>query len=92
MIRITTTPAPAAAESAGARPSAPSAPSASSAPAPNSNPANGFAAPDLQTVAVDADGRGKDAGPTVRESASKAGAEDAVDVDFDLMPGAEVEL
>ena len=40
----------------------------------------------------DADGRGKDAGPTVRESASKAGAEDAVDVDFDLMPGAEVEL
>jgi len=89
VIRITTTPALAAVECAGARPSAPS---ASSAPAPNANPANGFAAPDLQTVAVDADGRGKDAGPTVRESASKAGAEDAVDVDFDLMPGAEVEL
>jgi hypothetical protein len=89
VIRITTTPAPAAAEYAGARPSAPS---VSSAPAPNSNPANGFAAPDLQTVAPDADGRGKDADPTIRESASKAGAEDAVDGNFDLMPGAEVDL
>ena len=76
MIRITTTPAPAAVECAGARPSAPS---ASSAPAPNANPANVFAARDLQTVAVDADGRSKDADPTVRESASKPGRGDAAD-------------
>jgi hypothetical protein len=43
-------------------------------------------------VSANADGRGEDANPTVRESASKTGAEDAVDGNFDLMPGAEVEL
>ncbi len=55
IIRITTTPNHSAPENAGAQPSAPS---ASSAPTPKSNPANGFAAPDLRTVANDADGSG----------------------------------
>jgi len=86
-IRISATPNPAAPEYARARPSAPS---ASSAPKPK--PISGFAGPDLLTVSTNADGRGKNANPTVRESASKTGAEDAVDGNFDLMPGAEVEL
>ena len=60
IIRITTTPSHPAPENAGAQPSAPS---ASSAPMPKSNPANGFAAPDLRTVANDADGSGGRAAP-----------------------------
>ncbi len=54
VIRITATSADPAPEPGGAQPSAPSAPSALR---PKSSPANGFAAPDLRTVANNADGR-----------------------------------
>jgi hypothetical protein len=63
MIRITTTANHFAPEYAGAQPSAPS---ASSAPIPKPNPVNGFAAPDLRTVANNADDRRGGPVPTVR--------------------------
>jgi hypothetical protein len=53
IIRITAACADPAPERGGVQPSAPS---ASSAPGPNPNSFNGFAAPDLRTVANDADG------------------------------------
>ncbi|MGD9885634.1 MAG: hypothetical protein AB7U95_36595 [Reyranella sp.] len=54
VIRITATSADPAPERGGVLPSAPS---ASSVPRPNPSSVNGFAAPDLRTVANDADGR-----------------------------------
>jgi hypothetical protein len=79
-ILIATTPSHAAPESTGARPSSSSAPSAS---APKSNVTNGFAAPPLQTVANNADGRadvnGRDGASTVRANPLKNNTETAAD-------------
>ncbi len=69
----TTTAAP---ETAGALPSAPS---ASSAARPISNQINGFAAPDLRTVAKVADGRGVGPVPTVRANPLESNTETAAD-------------
>lgn len=71
IIRIT-----AAAERSGAQPSA------ASASTPKSNPANGFAAPDLWTVANGTDGRRDRATDTVRANPLKSnGGTDADDAD-----------
>jgi hypothetical protein len=70
VIRITAEsadPAPAP-EHGGAQPSAPS---ASSTPRPKPKPVNGFAAPDLRTLANDADGRRDHAADTVRTNSLK---------------------
>ena len=75
-IRITATQTHAGPEDAGARPSAPS---ASSAPMPKSSQANGFAAPDLRTVADDADGTREGPAPTVRANPLKSNAGTAAD-------------
>lgn len=53
-------------------PAQPSAPSASSAPGTNPNPVNGFAAPDLRTVANDADGPPNNVAGTVRANPLKS--------------------
>jgi hypothetical protein len=71
-IHITTASADPAPERGGAQPSAPSAPSASSAPRPNPNPVNGFAAPDLRTIANDADGPPNNVVGTVRANPLKS--------------------
>lgn len=69
IIRITAASANPAPEHGGAQPSAPS---ASSAPRPNPNPVNGFAAPDLRTVANDADGLPNSVTGTVRANPLKS--------------------
>jgi hypothetical protein len=53
-------------------PAQPSAPSASSAPGTNPNPVNGFAAPDLRTVANDADGPPNNVAGPVRANPLKS--------------------
>jgi hypothetical protein len=76
IIHITTTlnhPGP---EQAGAQPSTPS---ASSAPTRKSSSANGFAEPDLRTVANDADGGGNERVETVSANPLKRNGEDGAD-------------
>lgn len=68
VIRITAASADPAQERGGARPSAPS---ASSAARPKSSSVNGFAAPDLRTVANEADGPPNGATGTVRANPSE---------------------
>jgi hypothetical protein len=65
VIRVTAMPSQLAPEQVGAQSSAPS---AASAPTPKSSSPNAFAAPNLQTVAHDADGSGRGTTPTVRVS------------------------
>jgi hypothetical protein len=63
----------------------PSAPSASSALLPKSNQANGFAAPDLRTVGIDADDSGRMHLPTVRANpliSNGATAADGADANY----------
>ncbi len=82
IISITTAQSQLVPEQAGARPSAPS---ASSAPVPNTTPANGFAAHDRRTVALDADGRDGKMAHTVRATPLKpncATEADGTDADF----------
>jgi len=69
IIRITSISADPAPERGGAQPSAPS---TSSAPRPNPNPVKGFAAPDLRTVANDADGPPNNVVGTVRANTLKS--------------------
>jgi hypothetical protein len=76
MICITVASADPAQERGGVQPSAPS---ASSAPVPNPNPVNGFAAPDLRTVANDADGPPNRTVETVRANTLKSKGENAAD-------------
>jgi hypothetical protein len=75
-IRVTTTPNHPAPEYAGVLPSAPS---ASSAPMSKPKTTNGFAAPDLRTVATDADGSGGGPAHTVRANPLKSNAGTAAD-------------
>jgi hypothetical protein len=82
IIRITITPQHPVPDCDGARQSAPS---ASSAPLPKSNQANGFAAPDLRTVGIDADDSGRMHLPTVRANpliSNGATAADGADANF----------
>ena len=67
-IKITTIQPSATPEKPGTQPSAPS---ASSAPSPKTNSGNGFGAPPLRTVALDADGGGRVESPTVRANSLK---------------------
>jgi hypothetical protein len=67
-IKITTIQPSATPEKPGTQPSAPSTPSASS---PKTNSGNGFGAPPLRTVALDADGGGRVESPTVRANSLK---------------------
>jgi hypothetical protein len=76
IIRITAASADPMPERDGVRPSAPS---ASSAPTPKSSSANGFLAPDLRTVANDADGRGNEPVETVRANPLKRNGGDGAD-------------
>ena len=76
IIDLTAVPLISAPEMSGTQPSAPS---ASSPPLPKSNAANGFEAPDLQTVAGDADGGNKNAVPTVRTNPLKFNGGTAAD-------------
>jgi hypothetical protein len=76
IIRITTAANHPAPEHGGARRSVPS---ASSAPMPTSNAANGFAAPDLRTVAKSADGRGEGGVSTARANPLKTHSADHAD-------------
>jgi hypothetical protein len=76
IIRIATAPADPAQERDGARPSAPS---TSSVPTLKSGPANGFAPPDLRTVANDADGRANGPAKAVRANPLKSNAGTAAD-------------
>jgi hypothetical protein len=69
-IRIVTSPAPDREEAR---------PSASFAPSPKHNAANGFAPPDLRTVASDADGRGNGVAQIVRGNALTQNREDGAD-------------
>jgi hypothetical protein len=73
---ITITTASSSPEMAATRPSAPS---ASSALTPNPSPANGFAAPNLRTVAYDADGTSSTLVPTVRANPLKSNTGTAAD-------------
>ena len=75
-IRITTNPDHAAPEYARARPSSPSASSASTS---KTNASKGFAAPNLRTVANDADGSGGGGVPSVRANPLKSNIGTAVD-------------
>jgi hypothetical protein len=82
IICITAIPKLSAAEKAGVRPSAPS---ALSAPLPKSNHANGFAAPDLRTVGIDADDSGETRLSTVRANpliSNDTTAADGADANF----------
>jgi hypothetical protein len=76
IIHITAASADPAPEHGGVRPSAPS---AWAAPTPKSSSANGVAAPDLRTVANDADGRGNGPVETVRAKPLKRNREDGAD-------------
>ncbi|WP_288048256.1 hypothetical protein [Acidiphilium sp.] len=67
-IHISTIPGQSKPEDGGAQPSA------SSASMSKSNPAKGFTAPDLRTVANDADGTGRASVPTVRANPLKSNA------------------
>jgi hypothetical protein len=82
IIRITITPQHPVPDCDGARQSAPS---ASSAPLPKSNQANGFAAPDLRTISIDADDSGRMHLPTVRANpliSNGATTADGADANF----------
>ena len=82
IIRSAATSVHVALESRGVRPSAPSAPSA---PTMQPNPANDFAAPDLRTVANDADGRLDQPVGTARTNVLKCnGAGDADGADANV--------
>jgi hypothetical protein len=84
MIYITTTLNQPRPENAGARPSAPS---ASSAPALNPRSVNGFAFPDLRTVAHDEDGVNGSVVPTVCTNPLKSNAgADADGADANRLP------
>jgi len=86
-IHITTNPNHAALERGGAQPSAPS------APTPKPNPSNGFAVPDLRTVANDADGSGGGPVQTVRANPLKSNTETVADgADANLSTGIEIEI
>jgi hypothetical protein len=76
IIRITATEKPSAPETEGKRPSASS---AASAPPPNSKPNNGFAPPDLRTVADHADAPGDCPPETVRIKPLSQSGEDGAD-------------
>jgi hypothetical protein len=76
IIRITAAPADSAPERDGAQPFTPS---ASSVPTPKSGPANGFAPPDLRTVANDADGRATGPAGTVRANPLKSNGRTVAD-------------
>jgi hypothetical protein len=75
-INITTIQPSATPEKPGTQPSAPSAPSASS---PKTNSGNGFGAPPLRTVALDADGSGQGNASTVRAKPLENNAGTAAD-------------
>jgi hypothetical protein len=76
VIRITAAPVDPTPERGGEHPSAPSAPSA---PMPISSSINGFAAPDLRTVANHADGPPNNVAETVRANPLKSHDETAAD-------------
>jgi hypothetical protein len=76
IVRITAASADPVPERGGVRPSAPS---ASSAPTPKSSSANGFDAPNLRTVADDADGPGTEPVETVRANTLNRNGEDGAD-------------
>src|SRR5262249_11179574 len=76
IIELTVVPLISAPEMSGTQPSASS---ASSPLLPKFNAANGFETPDLQTVAGDTDGGGKNAVPTVRTNPPKFNGETAAD-------------
>jgi len=75
-IKITTIQPSATPEKPGTQPSAPS---ASSAPSPKTNSGNGFGAPPLRTVALDADGSGQGNASTVRAKPLENNAGTAAD-------------
>ncbi|MEQ8745528.1 hypothetical protein [Pyruvatibacter sp.] len=76
IIRITAAGAESVPERGGAQPSAPSAPSA---PRPKSVPDNGFGAPDLRTIANDADGCAYGKVDSVRGNPMKSNGRDDAD-------------
>ncbi len=90
VIRITAAGAESVPERGGAQPSAPSAPSA---PRPKSVPDNGFGAPDLRTIATDADGCAHGKVDSVRGNPLRSnGRDDADGADVNCAAHSETEI